>query len=55
MSIFRRFWRKAPATGMRCTECGKRVRKFEHYVILAAKHKDCRDPKMVGQKSLEVK
>lgn len=52
------FWRKPPQVvkvKMRCVDCERGIHKHEKFIILAAKHRNCRDPKMVGQKSLEGK
>lgn len=51
-----RFWRKPPPpmkqTGMRCIDCEKHILKREKFVIVAAQHRDCHDPKGVGQRHL---
>lgn len=36
-----------------CVECGARMHRGERFKILEAVHIDCRDPKRVGQMSLE--
>lgn len=58
MNLFRRFFPKPPQVvkvKMRCVDCGKAVHKRERFQIVSVKHKDCHDPKLVGQKSLEGK
>lgn len=41
-----------PAGRMCCVNCGGSIHKSEKYRILAVAHRDCGDPKQVGQKSL---
>jgi hypothetical protein len=45
--------RKSASDGkLRCSECGGGIRRHDRYVIDAAHHRDCHDPKLVGQKTL---
>ena len=37
---------------LHCSECGGSIRRHDRYVILSARHRDCGDPKLVGQKRL---
>lgn len=43
---------KAPKGKLCCIDCGRGIHKHDRYQILAAKHRDCGDPKLVGQASL---
>lgn len=38
---------------LQCVDCGAPIHRSDRYVILEVKHRDCRDPKGVGQLSLE--
>jgi len=60
MSIWRKIFRKhnpvAPQKpGMVCCECGARIHKHELYTVLSVRHKNCKDPKGVGQMQIEDK
>jgi hypothetical protein len=37
-----------------CSECHGQIHRHDRYVILAARHRDCGDPKMVGQRRLTL-
>ena len=37
---------------LNCSECGGGIHRHDRYVILAARHRDCGDPKLVGQRVL---
>ena len=37
-----------------CSECGGSIHRHDRYVILVARHRDCGDPKLVGQKTLSL-
>ncbi len=54
---FRRAWNIASSRGgkMCCEECGGRIHRHDRYKILAAKHLDCSDPKLVGQTSMPAR
>ena len=39
---------------LRCDACKGAIRKHEHFTVLAVRHKDCKDPKQVGQRSLAM-
>jgi hypothetical protein len=41
--------------GLTCGDCGCRIHRFERFVILQAKHRDCKDPKLVGQTSMAAR
>jgi hypothetical protein len=45
---------KPPKGKLCCIDCGRGIHKHERYQIIAAKHRDCGDPKMIGQASLRV-
>ena len=34
--------------GLRCAACGGGIHKRDKYVILTARHRDCKDPKLAG-------
>lgn len=60
IGFFRRFyraWNSARSTGgkLRCSECGCRIHRFEKFEITGAKHRDCSDPKQVGQQSMKAR
>ena len=38
-----------PSAGLRCSCCLHHIHKGERFVIEAARHRDCRDPKLTGQ------
>lgn len=44
----------APKGKLCCIDCGRGIHRHERYTILSAKHRDCGDPKLVGQTSLRV-
>lgn len=44
----------SPKGKLCCIDCGRRIHRHDRYQILAAKHRDCGDPKLVGQASLRV-
>lgn len=46
---------KRPGRGLRCEDCRARIHKHDKYTVLAARHKDCRDPQLAGQQSLPLK
>lgn len=39
---------------LQCVDCGAPIHRSDRYIILEVKHRDCRDPKGVGQLSLAV-
>jgi hypothetical protein len=39
---------------LRCEACKGAIHKHEHYTVLSVRHKDCKDPKLVGQRSLRL-
>jgi hypothetical protein len=41
-----------PDGKLHCAECGGGIHRHDRYEILTARHRDCVDPRMVGQKSL---
>lgn len=58
MNIFSRFFRRAPKAprpkpGLICSDCGARIHHHDNYTVLAVRHKDCRDPKRVGQLAID--
>jgi hypothetical protein len=42
----------APRSKLHCADCGAAIRKRERYEILLARHRNCHDPKLVGQMSI---
>jgi hypothetical protein len=38
-----------------CSDCGCQIHRHERYTILAAKHRDCTDKRLVGQMSLPAR
>lgn len=48
---FRRAWNIARGSGnkLRCSDCGCQIHRYERYTIIEARHRNCRDPKQVGQ------
>lgn len=54
---FRRAWNLAASQGgrLRCEDCGCNIHRRERYEILAAKHRDCKDKKLVGQTSMPAR
>lgn len=40
---------------MRCSKCQRPIHKRERYVIREVEHKDCSDPKLIGQLSLPTR
>lgn len=59
MKLFTWFHRKpepslAAAKTLRCQTCGGGIHRHDRYRILAVVHRDCGDPKQVGQKRLET-
>lgn len=51
---FRRLPKAAAPGRLCCSECGGGIHRHDRYVILAARHRDCGDPKLTGQRSLTV-
>jgi hypothetical protein len=43
-----------PKAQMHCIECGCRVRRRDKYRILAVRHIECGDARLVGQQSFEI-
>jgi hypothetical protein len=41
-------------TALRCAKCGGGIHRHDRYRILAVVHRDCGDPKQVGQKMIET-
>ena len=39
-------------SGLCCSDCHAQIHRHDRYIITSARHRDCRDPKLVGQKSL---
>jgi len=39
---------------LRCEECGGGIHRHDHYMIIAARHRNCKDPRLVGQQSLRL-
>lgn len=37
-----------PKVRLRCNSCGVHIHRHDRYTIVVAKHRDCRDPKLVG-------
>lgn len=57
MKLFTWLHRKpSPTTAktLRCQTCGGGIHRHDRYRILAVVHRDCGDPKQVGQKRLET-
>ena len=50
--IFNRAVKSQKRSGLCCSDCNAQTHRHDRYVILTPRHRDCRDPKMVGQKSL---
>ena len=55
--LFNRFRHARPSKPVQdgklhCSECGGSIRRHDRYIILTARHRDCGDPKLVGQKNL---
>lgn len=40
---------------LRCEDCRAAIHKHDRYRIVIARHIDCGDPKLVGQKSMQGK
>ena len=54
-------WRRSrcpplrPVAGkLQCTDCGGGIHRHDKYEILVARHRDCKDPKLVGQRVLPL-
>jgi hypothetical protein len=43
-----------PSGSMRCDKCSGSIHRHDRYIILVARHKDCGDPRGVGQKVLKL-
>lgn len=43
---------RAQHKGMVCAECGCAIHKHDRFKVLEAKHRNCKDPKGVGQLAL---
>jgi 4-hydroxy-L-threonine phosphate dehydrogenase PdxA len=39
---------------MRCDRCGGSIHRHDRYIVLVVRHKDCGDPRGVGQKVLNL-
>jgi hypothetical protein len=40
---------------LRCDHCQRNIHRHDRYVIVKAVHRDCSDPKLVGQQSFPAK
>jgi hypothetical protein len=55
-ALLARFFPKAkiqPAGKLCCEDCRRQIHRYDRYVIVSAKHRNCADPKLVGQQSFE--
>lgn len=43
-----------PSGTMRCDKCGGSIHRHDRYIVLVVRHKDCGDPRGVGQKVLNL-
>lgn len=43
-----------PSGTMRCDKCGGSIHRHDRYIVLVVRHKNCRDPRGVGQKVLKL-
>jgi len=43
-----------PAGTMRCDKCGGSIHRHDRYIVLVVRHRDCGDPRGVGQKVLNL-
>lgn len=53
-SRFRRPPKPAAPGRLCCSECGGGIHRHDRYVILSARHRNCGDPKLVGQRTLTL-